>query len=301
MEVEQFESTFHLLAAKVVDSFELRLERKLSAVDSLRVAVTSHVISTNASWPFVSIPDFDLRGSSANDLGDTLMVALHPLVTLEDREAWEKYTVNNIDWLSQAEAQEPTAGRELHKSAGGYGLASTRRVTLPQQGQNKQEAPGVAPDFSRGYSKDVFTFNDLNEEFGVSIDESLPGPYLPVWQHTPLIPDSINWNALSHPVNRIAALEAFESEQVVLSQLENLVATDIDGSALLVDFFSRMLQDRLGDPTASCMGDPIATLISPIFHSFDAESKEIVGIFSSLVYFETFFADILPPDTSRYG
>ena len=294
-EEEQFESTFLLLAAKIVDSFELRLEQKLRAVDSLRIAVTSHVISTNASWPFITIPDFDLRGSSANDMGDTLMVTLHPLVTLGDREAWENYTVNNIDWLYQAEARQSTATRELHKTAGGLGLASTRSVS-PPDGQNKQEDTGVAPDFSMGYSKDIFEFNDLNE-FGVSIDDGAHGPYLPAWQHTPLLPDIINYNALSHPVKRIAALEAFESEQVVLSQIENLSAVDLDGSALLADFFSRLLRDRLGGPTASYMGDPIATMFSPIFDSFDAKSKQ-VGMFSTLIYFETFFADILPPDTA---
>jgi class 3 adenylate cyclase len=275
-EKEQFESTFLSLSTKVVDSFELRLEQKLIAVDSLRIAVTSHAISTSTkngatSWPFVTLPDFDLRGSNANDLGDTLMVALHPLVTLGDREAWENYTVNNVEWLYQAEAQQP-------KTAGG-----------------KQEGPGVVPDFSMGYSKDIFKFDDLNE-LGISIDEG-DGPYLPVWQHTPLIPDTINYNALSHPVQRIAALEAFESKQIVLSQIENLLAVDLDGSALLADFFSRLLQDRLGDPTASYKGDPIATLLCPIFDSFYAESREIVGIFSTLVYFETFFAGILPPDT----
>jgi class 3 adenylate cyclase len=291
-EEEQFESTFLLLAAKVVDSFELRLERKLSAVDSLQIAVTSHVMNTNASWPFITIPDFDLRGSNANDLGDTLMVALHPLVTSGDRVAWENYTVNSIDWLYQAEARQPSAARELRKTAGDRGLASTRAVT-PPDGQNRQEDPGVAPDFSMGHSNDIFKFNDLNE-FGVSIDEG-DGPYLPAWQHTPLLPDSINYNALSHPVKRIAAVEALESAQVVLTQIEN--AVDLDGSALLTDFFSRLLQDRLGDPTASYMGDPIATMFSPIFDSFDAESREVVGLFSTLVYFETFFADVLSPDT----
>jgi hypothetical protein len=112
-EMDGFEASFLALAFKVIDAVENQLARKVSAVDdSLRIAaVTSHALNTNASWPFVTIPDYDLRAESARDLGDEFSVALHPLVSLDDREEWGQYSIDNIDWLWQAKLPENSLKR----------------------------------------------------------------------------------------------------------------------------------------------------------------------------------------------
>lgn len=51
--------------------------------------------STNASWPNVTIPDFDIHGSHLRILTQVLSVSFAPIVTQGDRPGWEAYALLN--------------------------------------------------------------------------------------------------------------------------------------------------------------------------------------------------------------
>ena len=262
-ETDNFESSFTALAGKVIDSVELQLASKLSAVDSFRISVTSYALDNNATWPFVTIPDYDLRGESVRKIGDVLSIKLHPLVTLETKDAWEEYSEENIDWLWKAQDR--------------YGTASRRLTTRP--------------DFSEGFSKEIFRI-DIDDEYGYVVDETV-GPYFPTWQVVPPTGNTINFNTLSHPVSRDAVEFAMSSRETVMSRIENVTASGPGASKLLSDYYTFLVQDHFGDERAAYDGEPTAQMFTPIFDTFETSTHKLVGMLEIVVYFEHMFTEVI--------
>ena len=70
-------------------------------IANLATTITSYAISTRATWPFVSIPHFEVRGTELNTLSNSLMVAFSPLVATSDREKWEVYANYMQGWIEE--------------------------------------------------------------------------------------------------------------------------------------------------------------------------------------------------------
>ena len=62
-ERHNFTSNFEDSAHQVLESFHDMVERNLGAVGSLSTDFTSYALQSNNSFPFVTLPDFALRGS----------------------------------------------------------------------------------------------------------------------------------------------------------------------------------------------------------------------------------------------
>jgi hypothetical protein len=54
---------------------------QIRATDSLGIHVTSWAAGSSSTWPFVTVPDFDLRGASARGFAKSMSVVLLPIVT----------------------------------------------------------------------------------------------------------------------------------------------------------------------------------------------------------------------------
>ena len=53
----------------------------LNAMQSFAAGtVTSYALDTNARWPNVTIPNFEMRGSTSNEISQALQMTLSPLV-----------------------------------------------------------------------------------------------------------------------------------------------------------------------------------------------------------------------------
>jgi hypothetical protein len=51
-------------------------------------------------FPFVTIPSFEQRAAAVLSLSNALEITLHPIVTSENRRAWEKYSVGeDKSWM----------------------------------------------------------------------------------------------------------------------------------------------------------------------------------------------------------
>lgn len=100
-EQAQFQSQFRDEAHKIVEAFGSNLDKTLGLFDSVAVALVSTARLSNQSWPFVTIPDFAHRMSKL--LPHTLAVNINvlPLVTPEERRAWEAYSVANDKWVNE--------------------------------------------------------------------------------------------------------------------------------------------------------------------------------------------------------
>jgi len=95
-EQQQFEQDFKANAHKVLSGMGDSFDLTLTAVDSMVVTMVSFARYTNASWPFVTIPNFETRSAKIRTLSKATVIFLYLRVSRDQRKEWEAYaTANN--------------------------------------------------------------------------------------------------------------------------------------------------------------------------------------------------------------
>jgi class 3 adenylate cyclase len=278
-QTDAFENDYKSLSEQVVDAFESNVGSLLIGLDSVGVLATSHALDSNSTWPFVTLYDFDYVGASALALTDTPGISLNPFVKPDQREAWERYSLENIGWLLQALARAPAPP-----------TSESARSLAEQAARNLLSAP----DFSLGFSQQIYEIVP-NVENPVIVDDS-DGPYLPSWQSVPVDPVMINFNLNSNVVEREQIRHTFASAHALISPTENLTLYDPIIADHRVARYTRWLQQLTGDLNRTYAGEPVSSVFYPVFDTFD-KNREVVAILSSNVLWERFFTGILPPSS----
>jgi hypothetical protein len=67
----------------------------------LSTDITSYAVATNATWPFVTLPHFDLHTRVSESQLGAEMVIFSPIVKIDDKIAWEAYSMNQENWIAQ--------------------------------------------------------------------------------------------------------------------------------------------------------------------------------------------------------
>jgi hypothetical protein len=91
-------------STKIFDAIGSNLEKTLGSLDSFGVTMVSAARMTNQSWPFVTIPDFAVRMAKVLPLSDAIVLYFNPVVSPDQRETWEKYSVKNHHWINESMA-----------------------------------------------------------------------------------------------------------------------------------------------------------------------------------------------------
>lgn len=98
-EHETFKTEFSFLASRIIDSIALNAQQRLGALESFSTTITSFANATDASFPFVTIPDFEVRASYTQNVSQTIALLTMYFVADEDRDVYENYTVAKSDWM----------------------------------------------------------------------------------------------------------------------------------------------------------------------------------------------------------
>lgn len=117
--VDNFRTEFGFFGRQVIDKLNSAIERKLGALDSLSIEVTSHAIESGEEFPFVTTPHFEYKGSNSRIAGDTLLTLYLPIVTEENRPQWESYASNHSFHIAESYDREQRAKSMQDES---YGL-----------------------------------------------------------------------------------------------------------------------------------------------------------------------------------
>ena len=190
---------FHAYSVELTALVHSETQAIYLAMENFGVTVTSFVMDEEEdSWPFVTIPHFEMRGDLNNKLSMALLLAMSPIVPLLEREAWEDYATANQGWIQEGLLSDPKKdyhnGRLEAMSAPGYELEN---ISYPiwHYGLNGEHVP------ERGR-----------------------GPYLPVWQMAPAPFNSsiVNYNLLDHPVFERAFQGMEETDLPMLSEVMDL-------------------------------------------------------------------------------
>jgi hypothetical protein len=289
-EVEAFEASFDGLAIKLTSSMESSLSRKFGALESLRVAISSHAQTSNTSWPYITVPDYDLRAENAIALGGLLSVSLHPLVKVNEKLTWEDYSVSNIAWLEQSINRTSSANSV---SAGAVG--SKDRPLFQQQHPTTGSLSVVCrpPATPLGFPQEIYDLEPYSE-YGACVHKGKNSTY-PLWQIHPPAALVINLNALSVPASIDSVQSVTNSGDAVLSRIQFPYIEGKEMNSVAQESTVEGIQHSLG--LNETISDAHAVIYYPIFQNLESSPNSIVGMLAAVITFEEFFAAVLPPST----
>jgi class 3 adenylate cyclase len=271
---QNFELAFAADAGKVIEAFHKEMERQIEAVDALGVAITSHAESSREVFPNVTLPHFGVQFSNGRALSGSFVVAYYAYVTDETRSGWEAYEKDHRSHADDAFTLEAFLRKTQDAR---YNLNTTAVDPIPIT------------------SDSIFAFDDN----GSLIPRPRgSGPYLPLWQLSPIPPDKIllNLDALSKATTREAYMTVITSGQAVIDTATN-IDREVDESTN--ELFSILLEwSQYRGNVHEYEADPSSNFLYPVFNSFDVDNRQVVGILATNVYWRLFFNDILA-DTAR--
>ena len=170
-----YETEFDALAHRIVNSFGEAMHQKLQSVDALSASITAHALEANETFPFVTIPYFDILGANARLSGDQAMAFYLPYIAEESREDWENYTSFNAPHYRDAYRRERTMRIRQDRKF------QTGRPELEGDGFDALEEGDldfVETEQGESQVSDRIWFPGTEEE-------DLEGPYFPVWHFSP--------------------------------------------------------------------------------------------------------------------
>jgi hypothetical protein len=268
-QTEEFRTQFNGVSEQIVEAFEAIKTERISGLSSLGVAAIAHGIDHSKNWPFVTLSSFQERAFTMRSNSDVLQVSLHNLVTEDNRDQWEEYTVSSASqWIDNAIDYQESVG--LDKLIFDYG-----------------------EDFTNATSRPIVTPSDEHEKVPVSGG----GPYLPFWEMSPFLHrGQVNVDFMADPVHGTYARSCLETGALVLGGVETGPAGNMrDSPSPLTRWLAQLLSIAAGEEV-EYQGDPITYVYVPIFDSFDSSTRNTVAVLSGLFNWASHFKDILPPN-----
>ena len=188
----RFAEEFEEDAQRMIECFTRRMARRLWLASSLSISLTSYAQAMSASWPYVSLPDFELRAFAAMHITNSSTVAFSPLIKNETRSAWESYASRQMKAMDEQEQRR--------------GVVTTRGGLF-----NKER-------------RSLFRYNDDRE----MVIETNDGPYSPIWQVTTRCEKEapILYNQFANPVLANALNYLINTKRPILADV--ILAKDSD-------------------------------------------------------------------------
>lgn len=175
-EETNFEVQYEADASKLVSSFRDAVEHKLGALNNFANTFTSYALATNSSFPFVTLPNYAVRGQDMRIASESYIVHWLPLVTNETREDWEKYSYENRG-IFDDELSEDVRFRTQQDDA--Y-FRNQNNAARSLQTPNANPVNETLADDGSGFHKRIWNFGAIGPR-GDMPDDAV-GPFLPIWQ-----------------------------------------------------------------------------------------------------------------------
>lgn len=72
------------------------------AFEGLSDTITGSAISSNTTFPFVTVPMFEIQGEHTRRASGIEVLSFSPIVLEDQREAWEQYARDHQGWLAES-------------------------------------------------------------------------------------------------------------------------------------------------------------------------------------------------------
>ena len=100
-ENDEFKKEFRSQGSKVITAFSDDSYRKMQALFSLSSSLTARALSSNSTWPFVTIPNSAQEFGPYLSLAEVAALAVFPIVPKHLRAEWEAYSVQEQGWIDE--------------------------------------------------------------------------------------------------------------------------------------------------------------------------------------------------------
>ena len=178
--------------------WEVRYNFALMEQLSSQVTIAAGLM--NSSFPFHTEPQYEMTGGFVDGMGGIMSAAFAPLVSVNQREEWEKYSVENQGWIEESaylKRVHPTHRdalhgtiqdhehdrRLLHGNIQEHGNMHSHRRT-----QDEEEEPSI--------SSFIYKYDEITGEKVPETNEQ-GKLFAPLWQVSPADAGAVNMNLLS--------------------------------------------------------------------------------------------------------
>lgn len=295
-EQDDFEAAFEIHGTKVIESFKAGFDRKIGSIGGMANAITNYAVSdADAEFPFITVPNFEVLGSDVRVQADALAVVWAPLVVEEKRPEWEEFALSNHGQMDAAVEKDANYLKEedaFYTAIEAEGRASGTETTDNSDSQ-KRALQGGHPNMLQDGSNYHLRIWDIPRNHNASVENS--GPYLPLWQRSPVPPGSqvlinMNWGTTLGMANIYRyVLEGIDNPKVVINQAAVPVALGREQIKQMVSH--SQFRFETGN---EYLDDPTSFLFYPVFDSFNKTGRSLTGYVVAQLYWRLFFTDILP-------
>ncbi|CAB9514902.1 Receptor-type guanylate cyclase gcy [Seminavis robusta] len=317
-EQDKFETAFLTHASKIMDSLQINIQTQLATLETFAITLTSFAEATNATWPFVTLPDYERRTHSILGQAKSLSLIVLPLVTNTTRQTWEQYSVEHFgEWAQESRDFQVQGGydhynnnhhnnnhnnpfRARHAFLRNHTHTSDTESTSSSSTSESSSTTTLTTatatlDYSAGISHVIHTRNALGVRIAApSTDEF----YFPIWQNAPFANQQVE-------NNNLFTLDRYQAGlQVVLQEGKASMGTtanqydppDPRTEPFLVTVASLIeLWGLQESNTKDDSKDPFGFLFYPIR---DNNNNNIVGAMIMYLHWRSLFLDILPPQAA---
>jgi hypothetical protein len=144
---------------------------------------------------------------------------------------------------------------------------------------------GTYPIFNLGGGADGYSYR---------VDAG-PGPYIPVWQTSPVLKRSnVNFNQV-HSLLGPDIQRCLDTGEVIIGGFSAAPVGGIDSEDARTAHYASLLGvAAAGEGAFIYTGDPMSDIFLPVFDSFDGDQRKTVAVLTATVNWKGFFRDILP-------
>ena len=335
-EQANFVAGFNVYANQLQDAIVVNMERKLAALNDLSVAVTTAARTTEAPYPTVTIPSLDVQGANARILADSVSIAWSPMVTAQTRADWEAYTKqtfyqtafgqlsgsssssNNNDngttWLQESYQSEAALRNAQDAYYGNNSIVvQTDGSSLPTQNSQNysltwhQHFLGSPNNFSSAIQS-ILPFSSSNNLNRLApLSNSASGPFLPLWQLSPILPIPAILNLDLMTTGPLSARAAYQqvlgTGRAVMGAAANVPSSDATDellTTLLVNLSLPLSQYR--QSSQSYDNEPVSPLMYPVTGTLvRPNATDVVGVLTAQLYWRSFFTNVFASQSNANG
>lgn len=284
-EIDEFQAKFLDFADEIARSGANNAHNSYLVLESFSRTVTSLSLFANATWPFLTLPNYESRADDYMTISGAESVSFCPIVPDSVREKYEAYTVQEQGWIQAGLDHEYEASLRAKEDRATQGYVLTNKAA-------KAEAEPIAP----GTNSEGFSL--LNKATRIqpyiwrnakltnrAIPDVAKGPHVPIWQTYPAPRNSY---VVGHNLDSIGAFN-----DLIVSSHETYMPTLSD----VLDNFLLFGNAQTVDV------DPKSVLLSPIFRTIAngrssnaVENKnrvDIVGYMIVIKKWRRIFEDVL--------
>lgn len=166
-EDKDFETQFMASARELLKNSRSKGKNVQDSYERFALWITGFALGTNASWPYLTIPSFEDQADHLRRQTQAEWVSFSPIVTEQDRESWQNYSVQHQGWIN-----------------GSLALKGYKTGTIVNESQWPVEK----------ISSIIYPASEPPVEPNTT--------YAPLWQISPVnhVASSVNYNTLAEPI-----------------------------------------------------------------------------------------------------